>query len=56
MRREVDLGRAMPEREIGKMMEGKGDTLEGLRETELFENGLSVEGEYAFTMGVAAFC
>jgi hypothetical protein len=38
------------------MMEGKGDMLEGLRERELFENGLSVEGVYDFTMGVAAFC
>jgi hypothetical protein len=38
------------------MMEGKGDTVAGLRERESFENGVSVEGEFAFTMGVAAFC
>jgi hypothetical protein len=46
----------MPARELGKLMEGKGDTVEGLRERETFENGVSVEGEFAFAMGVAAFC
>jgi hypothetical protein len=55
-RREVVLGRAMPARELAHMMEGKGDTVAGLRERESFENGVSVEGEFAFTMGVAAFC
>ncbi len=55
-RREVELGRAMPARELAHMMEGKGDTVAGLRERESFENGVSVEGEFAFTMGVAAFC
>ncbi len=34
--REVDLGRALPARELGKMMEGKEDTMEGLRERESF--------------------
>jgi hypothetical protein len=55
-RREVDLGRAMPAREIGRMMEGREDCGEGKLERETFENGVSVEGEYAFSMGVAAFC
>ncbi len=55
-RREVELGRALPARELAHMMVGKGDTVAGLRERESFENGVSVEGEFAFTMGVAAFC
>ncbi len=38
------------------MMVGKEDTVAGLRERESFENGVSVGGEFAFTMGVAALC
>jgi hypothetical protein len=49
-RREVDLGRAMPAREIGRMMEGREYGGEGKMERETFENGVSVEGEYAFSI------
>jgi hypothetical protein len=50
-RREVDLGRAMPAREIGRMMEGREDGGEGKMESETFENGVSVEGEYRIQYG-----
>jgi hypothetical protein len=55
-RREVELGRALPARELAHLMVRKGDTVAGLRERESFENGVSVEGEFAFTMGLAAYC
>ncbi len=50
-RREVELGRALPARELAHMMEGKGDTVAGLRERESFENGVSVDGEVCLHNG-----
>ncbi len=53
MRRELAVGRAMPARELGRMMaEKEGGTDEGREGREWFENGVSVEGEFAFTKAV----
>jgi len=57
LRREVAVGRAMPARELGRMLaEREGETDEGREGRESFENGVSVEGEFAFTKAVAAYC
>jgi len=56
-RREVNGGRAMPAREISKVMKGKeGEADEGKRRRESFENGVSIEGEFAFTKAVSDYC
>jgi hypothetical protein len=52
---EVAVRLALPARELGKMMGTKGGDVERvMRET--FENGISVEAEFAFTKGVAEYC
>ncbi len=57
LRREVAVGRAMPARELGRMMaERDGGVDDGREGRESFENGVSVEGEFAFTKAVAAYC
>jgi hypothetical protein len=57
LRREVAVGRAMPARELGRMMaERDGGVDDGRVGRESFENGVSVEGEFAFTKAVAAYC
>jgi hypothetical protein len=51
------VGRAMPVRELGRMLaEREGETDEGREGRESFENGVSMEGEFAFTKAVAAYC
>jgi hypothetical protein len=53
----VAVGRAMPARELGRMMaERESGVDEGREGRESFENGVSVEGEFAFTKAVAAYC
>ncbi len=54
-RMEVSVRVAMPARELGKLVGEKGGEVERvMRET--FENGVSVEAEYAFTKSVAEYC
>jgi hypothetical protein len=52
---EVSVRVAKPARELGKLVGGKGGEVEkAMRET--FENGVSVEAEYAFTKSVSEYC
>ncbi len=54
-RMEVAVGVALPGRELGKLVGEKGGEVERvMRET--FENGVSVEAEFAFMKGVAEYC
>ncbi len=47
----------MPARELGRMTaEREGGVDEGREGRESFENGVSVEGKFAFTKAVAAYC
>jgi len=56
-RMEVEVGQARPAREIGRMMGDKSCNVEVGREgRETFDRGVSVEGEFAFTKGVSAYC
>ncbi len=54
---EWELGGAMPAREIKRMMstEKGGNSVERERR-ESFEQGVSVEGEFAFTQAIGRFC
>jgi hypothetical protein len=58
-RRETIFEKAKPARGIAKMnRKGRteGDAVDGERERESFDEGISVEGEFAFTQAVGEFC
>jgi hypothetical protein len=60
-RKESIFEKAMPAREIARMnkkgkAEGADVEGEGGRERESFDDGISVEGEFAFTQAIGEFC
>jgi hypothetical protein len=56
-RRELEVRRALPARELGRMAEERGmDGEEEKGQRESFEHGMSMEAEFAFTRAVGDFC
>ncbi len=53
-RRESEFERVLPAREIGKMKADESN--EEKKGREDFGNGISVEGEFAFTKALGEFC
>jgi hypothetical protein len=54
---EWELGGALPAREIKRMVStGKGGSSAEQEKRESFEQGVSVEGEFAFTQAIGKFC
>jgi hypothetical protein len=55
-RREIVFKKVLPAKEIGRMTGTSAESEEEKKERGEFGNGISIEGEFAFTKAVGDFC